>query len=433
MPEPSHITLRQGAWDGDAEVSLPVPSRWQVTHMQLDEPRVDRVHMVRRALAAPYGAPALSTLAQGRRRAGIVIDDLTRPTRVDEILPELLAHLSRGGIRPEDVTLFVATGSHEAPPPDDLLRKAGPALREVGRVVVHDCHGSCHDLGTTDRGTPVLVNSDLMTCDLKIGIGSVFPHPAAAFSGGAKTVVPGMCGAATIRFLHDHVRPAQRRGGDVHCDLRREVHRIAAMIGLDFVVLALPGMDRRAVSIIAGRAEEAFEEAVGAYRAIARVPFPDPGDLDAVILDAYPFDGTLQFAHDRALWPLHLLPAGIPVVLIARCSRGAGTHEFFPAADPVRQRLLRRLSHVRLHDLRRIREIVANARYLFNERRRPVIVVAEGVSDRDVRRVFPRGTLCSSWDAACAHLDGLWTTRSGRVACIHTAPLLLPLVGGKDS
>jgi lactate racemase len=430
MHNPVLIPIRQAAWDGDEEVRLPVPDTWQLTQCRCAPlPALDAAGMAN-ALEHPVGIASLRDLARGRRSPGIVIDDLTRPTRADEILPEVLKVLASAGISACDVTLFVATGSHAAPSEADLVGKAGPALHSLGRVVVHDHRGACVDLGRTQRGTPILVNAELMSCDLKIGIGSVFPHPAAAFSGGAKTIVPGMCGSATIRYLHDHIRPASERGGDTNCDLRAELNEIARRSGLDAVLLALPGAGRKTVSLVAGDPEAAFLEAVSRYRSHASTPMPPPDDVDAVIIDAYPFDTTLQFAHDRALWPLRHFPGHIPVVLIARCLRGAGSHEYFPAADPFRERVQRRLLQLKASDLLRLPEIAGNAWRLFAERRRPVIVLAEGVRQEDLGRVFPRGTLHRDWNALTTVLDTLMHQTPKRVVFLHTAPLLLPSQGG---
>jgi hypothetical protein len=155
------------------------------------------------------------------------------------------------------------------------------------------------------------------------------------------------------------------------------------------------------------------------------VVIPPADEIDAVVMDAYPFDGTLQFAHDRALWPIEHVSPDVPAVLIAECQRGAGTHEFFPAADPVMDRILRRIRQVRVADITRTFEIMGNARALLRSRGREIIVVASGVGEDDVRRVFPRGLLCRTWEDACRLIGERVAKAQLRVAVFHTAPLLL--------
>ena len=420
------LRIRRSAWDQDVDVDLPIPDRWRVHELRLAPSHVLTSPDSRAACVRPVAWVPLESLDRGKRNVGIIIDDLTRPTRADELLTPLLEILASVGVRVDDLTLFVACGSHEAPSRADIERKAGDAIREFRNVVVHDCHTGCRDLGRTRRGTPVAVNAELLACDLRIGVGSVFPHPAAAFSGGSKLLVPGMCGAATIRFLHDHTRPARERGGELDCEMRDEMRVIADMVGLHHVILAVPGPDRRAVACIAGAPEEALTRAVRAYRPLATVPMPSAGDVDALIIDAYPFDSTLQFAHDRALWPIKEYPADMPVVILAHCQRGAGTHEFFPAADPFVDRIVRRVRGFKRSDLRRIPEILNNALALRAERQRTISIMAPGLSTGEVRRVFPRGVLCETWDEACRWIDTQLPEATPRVAFFSTAPLLLP-------
>jgi hypothetical protein len=198
------------------------------------------------------------------------------------------------------------------------------------------------------------------------------------------------------------------------------------MAGLDHSILALPGPERKAVACYAGPPEVALERAVDRYRSIASVTIPPSHEVDAVIMDAYPFDGTLQFAHDRALWPLAHVPQDVPAVLIAECQRGPGTHEFFPAADPIMQRIWRRLQQVSVADVTRTFEILGNARALLRRRRREIVIVASGVGEDEVRRVFPRGLFCRTWEDACRLIGERTAKAQPRVAVFHTAPLLIP-------
>lgn len=427
MTEPMWtLSVRTGAWDGDSMLTLPVPSTWDVQELRMRPSAPLSEQEIAAAVARPVAGPPLIERARGSKAVALIVDDLTRPTAAGRILPSVLDALSAAGIPDGALTLFISTGSHAPPSHADIALKVGASVSRFNRIVVHDCHGPCADLGRTDRGTPVAVNAALMECDLKIGVSGVFPHPAAAFSGGTKVLAPGMCGAETIRFLHDHVRPARLRGGPLDAEFRREMDEIASRAGLDIAILAVPGPDRSPVHCVSGSPVAAFEHAVALARAVMTVALPPVGDIDAIVLDAYPFDGTLQFAHDRALWPLAHYPHGLPALLLAGCARGKGEHEFFPAADPLFVRVHRRLTGLRLHDLQRIPEIARNARALVAARERRLILHAEGVGPEDVRRVFPHGTRAGTWEDACRLLDAGRKQGRFRVAFFHTAPLLLP-------
>ena len=417
------LILRSGAWDGDDEIALPVPATWHIDDLCVRPIPEGAVPSLRAALRSPIGTAPLQDLARGKKEIAVIVDDLTRPTPASAILPDLLDELAGGGITDSQISLFVSTGSHAPPTPDDIRNKVGPALSRFRRVVVHDCHGPCRDLGSTRRGTPVHVNARLMECDLKIGIGSVFPHPAAGFSGGPKIIAPGMCGATTIRFMHDHLRGARSRGGSLAHAFREEMTEVSARVGLTFSVSCILSSARTIAGCVAGAPDAALAEAVRISTPFSRVRIPAFPDL--VVIDAYPFDSTLQFAHDRAVWPVPLFPPDIPVVLIARCARGKGTHEFFPAANPFGERVLRRIRQARLSDVMRTREIVHNAWTLMQERRREIILFSPHVSQKDVAMVFPRHALCSSWSEVCALTEKRLPRSAIHVSLFRTSPLLL--------
>ena len=73
-----------------------------------------------------------------------------------------------------------------------------------------------------------------MECDLKIGVGCIYPHPIAGFSGGAKIILPAVCGVETTRMMHDYLRGSRERGGSIHTELRQDMVAVARKVGLDF-------------------------------------------------------------------------------------------------------------------------------------------------------------------------------------------------------
>ncbi|MFO0732511.1 MAG: lactate racemase domain-containing protein [Nitrospiraceae bacterium] len=256
------------------------------------------------------------------------------------------------------------------------------------RVVPHDCHGELADLGTSPAGLPVKINRLFMECDLKIGIGCLYPHPFAGLSGGAKLVVPGLCGAETTRMMHDYVRGARARGGSIHTEVRRDMVAIARRAGLEFIVNVTLNRHRAISGLFAGDVEQAFESGVQAARQLYRVASPPRADV--VVADMYPFDGSWQFAQDRGLWPLERTGAGTSKVVIAACPQGVGNHELFPVASPLWSRLARRLRHLGPSDLSRPVEKIQTILALMRRKREPLLVMAPGLQANDVTRIFPR-------------------------------------------
>ncbi|OPZ31538.1 MAG: hypothetical protein BWZ02_00138 [Lentisphaerae bacterium ADurb.BinA184] len=148
--------------------------------------------------------PAVDAVDAGERVV-VVVSDHTRKTGAAAILPMLLDGWRQRGVRPEDIAVLIACGSHRAPTPDEVGHILGPpAMALVGnRIVIHDAFRSdCVPLGRTSRGTPVAVNRLLVETPAVVTIGGVVFHYFAGFTGGRKSIVPGAAAAATIAANH---------------------------------------------------------------------------------------------------------------------------------------------------------------------------------------------------------------------------------------
>ena len=130
------------------------------------EPRVapraeeDDASKVRRALSSPIGTPRLRDMAPHGGSVLILIDDNTRNTPADRILPLLLEELGQGGVAPEDVTIMIALGTHRPMTREETERKVGRSILDACRVVEHrwDRPEDLVRLDDTEHGTEVWVN-----------------------------------------------------------------------------------------------------------------------------------------------------------------------------------------------------------------------------------------------------------------------------------
>jgi hypothetical protein len=272
------------------------------------------------------------------------------------------------------------------------------------RVVPHDCLGDLIDLGTSPRGTPIHVNRWVMECDLKIGVGGVYPHSNAGFSGGSKIVVPGVCGIETARFVHQNLREARARGASSPSEFRREIDEIATRIGLDFVVDAGMNLERQVAAVFAGDKVAAFQKAVewaGAHYVVDDV---DLGrQVDVVIADTYPFDTSLVFACSKGIWPVTGNGTSSRVALAA-CPLGLGHHELAPLSMPTWRRVAQRLRHLRLRQLPRLARKVRGVRRSIRRRQMGLLLLSAQVGTDDLIRIFPRGRAFESWEALLGEL-----------------------------
>jgi nickel-dependent lactate racemase len=166
-------------------MELPFPEGWEVEVCNFsghDRPAMNG-DQIRAAVAAPVGMPPLKEFARGRKEAVVIFDDITRPLRAAKIVPYVLEELAEAGIQDQRIRFIAAVGTHGPMDRMALAKKLGEATLARFAVYNHNAHDNCTYVGTTSRGTKLLVNAEVMRCDLKIAIGGVTPHTMTAFSG----------------------------------------------------------------------------------------------------------------------------------------------------------------------------------------------------------------------------------------------------------
>ncbi len=134
---PLDVPLSTAAWYGDPLLPLSFPPEWDVVVHGPDLPEPIDATGIRAAMDRPVQAPKLRELASGVRRVVIVVDDLTRPTPVEQVLPIVLDELGEAGVQREDVTVLVAAGTHGPPSIEAMQRKVGRSA-DGCRLVAHD-------------------------------------------------------------------------------------------------------------------------------------------------------------------------------------------------------------------------------------------------------------------------------------------------------
>jgi len=203
---------------GREQLQIRLPDDWRLPEVLVPRavPAVPDVSAeVHRALARPCGSSGLATLAGPGTRIALVIDDASRPTPVAQLLPAVIEEIERGGACREDITVVTALGVHRPMTEHELALRVGPALLATLAWRNHDCDTPAElvPLGTTSRGTAVLLNRTVAEAGLVVSIGCIEPHVIASFGGGCKNLVPGVAGRATIASNHSlNCGPGAPRG-----------------------------------------------------------------------------------------------------------------------------------------------------------------------------------------------------------------------------
>jgi nickel-dependent lactate racemase len=284
----------------------------------------DRSRVIRDALAAPAGSPALAELARRKQKVLVLVDDHTRITPLDLIVPEVISELLRGGVARENIRLLIASGTHRAMTRDEKRARLGPAILAAHEVLDHDSRDISRlaRLPTTARGTEVWVNRELLESDLVVGVGHIVPHRVAGFSGGGKIVQPGACGEVTTG--QTHWLSAQFSGseimGAIENPVRAEIEEVAAAAGLAFIVNAVLDRKGELAACFCGSSREAYRRGAGRAREIFGAPLQSTAEI--VISDSWPADGNLWQA-SKGIYAADLaLRQGGVLVLVTPCPEG---------------------------------------------------------------------------------------------------------------
>ena len=295
---------------GRAPYPLDVPDTTRVLHAaHMPAPR-PLEELLDAALDAPLGGPPLAG-----RRVTLIVSDPSRAEPRAAFVRALRRRLP--GAR---WTIAIATGTH-GPCRIDELGIPGDLLRDA-RIVNHDGHADCVELGSTSRGTPVRVHRCLLESDLVVATGCVRPHYFAGFGAGIKAIFPGLGEEGAIRINHRWKLDPRARAGIVDGNpCRDDLEEAAARVPTPaFLLDAVVGPDDRIHAAVAGDVVRAFRRAVE----LARPWFTVVAAPAHVVIasDALPVTASLYQAAKIAAAAAPLVAAHGVLVVVAECPDG---------------------------------------------------------------------------------------------------------------
>jgi len=316
--------MRVKAWYGDESVSLPVPSGWRVLVSSLAPMPALDAEAIRRAIRNPFGVEPLSVSGRGARSAAVVVEDMTRPTPAARILPHLLEELHALGLGKDSIRFVFALGCHRQMPREEMVKKIGADIVGEYETLNHDLDGEFLYCGRSSRGTPIYINRNVLSADLKILVGTVYPRGGTGFGGGAKCLVPGVAAQATIESYH-HLPGTEAL--DPNSPMRLDIEEIARKVGINAIVNAVLNGQREIIGLFVGDVVEAHRAAADFCKQTGL--FPLIPEADVVVSNAYPFDTNLRYTW-RGTWPFAFHPKAVKV-LVDYSPEGTGYHQLFKA------------------------------------------------------------------------------------------------------
>ena len=190
-------------------------------------PQSSEEELVRHALENPIGSPKLSELSKDKKNITIIASDHTRPVPSKIIMPAMLAEIRKGNPQ-ANITILIATGCHRGTTKEELVSKFGEEIVKNEKIYIHDCDekDKLINIGVLPSGGVCEINSIAAQADLLVAEGFIEPHFFAGFSGGRKSVLPGVAGRATVLANHcsefidnKKARTGVIKGNPIHEDM----------------------------------------------------------------------------------------------------------------------------------------------------------------------------------------------------------------------
>ncbi len=288
--------------------------------------------LVEESLRSPIGSSPLHELSRGKRRVVLLASDHTRPVPSKIIVPQMLEEIRRGNPEAE-ITILIATGCHRGPTRAELEEKFGPQIVAEERIVIHDSadEASMVDLGTLPGGGRLRLNRLATQADLLVSEGFIEPHFFAGFSGGRKSVLPGVAGRQTVyanhcaQFIDD---PKARCGILDGNPIHRDMLFAARKAGLGFIVNVVINSDRQIVASFAGDCDLAHRKGAEFLAGLCRVP-AKPAEIVITTNNGYPLDQNIyQTVKGLCTAEATGIPGSV-IIMAAACEDGAGGEAFF--------------------------------------------------------------------------------------------------------
>ncbi|MDH6221040.1 nickel-dependent lactate racemase [Streptomyces pseudovenezuelae] len=294
------------------------------------EAAVDQMAVVRAALRGPVAGPPLRERVHPGQTVAISACDGTRPQPRHLMIPAVLDELD-GIVRPEDVVILVATGTHRGNDEQELRAMFGDDIVDAVRIVNHDARDARQLtwMGRHGDRVPVWLNREWVEADVRITTGFVEPHFFAGFSGGPKLVAPGLAALETVLVLHDAARIGDPRatwgithGNPVHDDVRA----IAEATGVTFALDVVLNRAKDVVAAFGGDLLPMHAAATATAKRMAMRPVKAPFDVVVTTNSGFPLDQNLYQAVKGMSAAYQVVRPGGTIVCAAECRDGFPDH-----------------------------------------------------------------------------------------------------------
>lgn len=294
-------------------------------------PAQSQEELVRQALCHPVGTAPLWELAANKRRVTIVTSDHTRPVPSRITLPLLLEEIRRGNPNAE-VTILIATGLHRATTEQEQRSMFGDEIVDRERILVNDafCEEDFVHICELPSGAGLWVNRAAVDCDLLITEGFIEPHFFAGFSGGRKSILPGICNAVTVNENHSYraiSSPFATAGELDNNPIHRDMICAARAVNVRFILNVALNAEKKIIAAFSGDLEAAHEAGVAFVRGLAQCESVK-GDIVVTSNGGLPLDQNLYQSPKAVATASVCCRENGVIIMCCSCTDGMGGVNF---------------------------------------------------------------------------------------------------------
>ena len=313
---------------GEVELTLPDKNILQVLNMKEEEVLSNPEEKLKYLLKNPISSPSLRELIFQKKaqKILIIVNDITRSTPYKIILPSLLSELEESGVKKEDIIFIVATGIHRGNSKGELSNIFGEDLISNYKFINHNADSiDLQYLGKLKSGNELWVNSLVSETDFIITTGVIVPHYFAGFSGGRKSILPGICGRKTIETNHSQMVHQNARAGNLKDNpVHQEMQEAAEKVGVDFNINVITSEHNEIIEIVAGELYKSWLKGIEICKKTYLCPITQKAEVVIASAGGYPKDINVYQAQKALDNAYQAVKSGGTIILLAECTEGYG-------------------------------------------------------------------------------------------------------------
>lgn len=295
-------------------------------------PKKSEQELILEAMENPIGTKRLRELAKGKSNVVIIASDHTRPVPSKLIIPPMLKEIREGSPNAK-ITILIATGCHRYTTKDELVAKFGEEIVENENIYIHDCdeREKLVNIGTLPSGGECEINKIAYDADLLVSEGFIEPHFFAGYSGGRKSVLPGVCGRSTVLANHcsefidnENARTGVLEGNPIHKDMMWASKKA----NLAYIVNVVLNGDKRVIYATAGDSETAHKQGTDFLASLCGAK-AHCADVVITTNGGYPLDQNVYQAVKGMTAAEATVKKNGVIIMMAKSNDGIGGDHFY--------------------------------------------------------------------------------------------------------